>query len=272
MNRIGARRPVARGLCAVVATLIATACVGAESESGGATLPRTLDVATGYQSVTNGYGDWRRFSLRAVLPVGLFDVWSLEALAQEAFEDRGVGGVIGNTHVWSDRWFSQVSAGGGTGDFVLPRFRGDASLSRKWLASRSLVTSLGGTYVRSADEHHDQALVGSVIVYPADRLVAEVGGRINWSYPGSIRSQRGFAAVTAGEQGKRYVALRVTGGTEGYQQTGPSSSLTEFASQEASLSWRQWLGSRWGGTVMLEGYHNPFYTRTGVTVGVFYEW
>jgi YaiO family outer membrane protein len=68
------------------------------------------------------------------------------------------------------------------------------------------------------------------------------------------------------------IVIRGGGGTEGYQLTGDIETQRRFTSYEASVSWREWLSGRVGVFVAGEWYDNPFYTRTGVTLGVFRHW
>ncbi len=70
----------------------------------------------------------------------------------------------------------------------------------------------------------------------------------------------------------RLVALRGGAGTEGYQLTGIAATLRRFRSQEAGVSWREWIGARFGLVLGGELYHNPFYPRAGVSLGVFRGW
>lgn len=231
-----------------------------------------VEMDVRYDNVTRGYGDWRGVGVRASVQQGTRDVWYGEAWHQKAFRDEGNYAALTNTHTWSDKWYSHVGVGAGTGDFFFPRWRIDASVSRKWLPSRRLVTTLGVRYVEAMHTNHDKALTGSVLYYFNDRLVGEIGGHLNWSEPGSRRSERMFAALTYGRAKVRYLTLRVGSGTEGYQTVGPSTTNVDFFSKEASLTWREWIGRQWGTNVVLETYDNPFYTRNGLIAGVFYEW
>lgn len=222
--------------------------------------------------VTNDLGDWRGARLRAVLPAGRRDVFYLEAVGQRAFGDEGVYGTAALQHAFGDDWIVFVSGGAGTGEFVFPAFRADAMLTRKLLASRRLLVSAGGTYVRSKDVFRDRTAVASVTGYLSGSAVLEVSGRFNWSTPGDLTSQRGAVALTLGTLGRRYVVLRAGGGTESYQLLGVGEVERSFTSTEASASWREWLSRRAGIVVGGEYYHNPFYTRAGAQVGIFVGW
>lgn len=224
-----------------------------------------------YHGVTNDFGDWKGVAMRAVVPAGRSTIWYGDLMAQEAFRDRGVYAAVGNRHAFGADWFTLVSLGGGTGDYVLPELRADLSLGRAWLPRRNLVTILGATYVKSKDIYEDVAVSGAVAAY-FPGVTVEAGGRLNWSSPGSVRSERAWGAVTLGRERRRLVVLRGGGGYEGYQLTGVADTRQRFRSQEASLAWREWLGGHVGVFLAGEWYDNPYYTRTGVTLGLFRHW
>jgi YaiO family outer membrane protein len=229
-----------------------------------------LQAEAYYHNVTNDFGDWKGIAFRAVVPSGFRNIWYGDLLIQEAFEDGGVYAVVANRHVFSPSWFSFASLGGGTGDFYFPDLRADAGVGRVW-GSSNLVTTLGATYVNSKDVYEDFALNATVATYLRG-VTLEAGGRLNWSSPESVNSERIFGAVTVGRERQRLIVARVGTGTEAYQLTGDVQTQRRFSSTEVALSWRQWLNRRVGVFVGGEWYDNPFYTRTGVTLGVFRHW
>jgi len=230
-----------------------------------------IEAGAFYQHVSGGFGDWKGAYARAVL-AGSRNVWYLDAKAQEAFGDRGVYGSIANVHTFSGRVYTQVGAGAGTGDFVLPDLRLDASLSVKLGSARSFVLTSGGTLVDAKAGFRDRALFGTLTWYASGGVLLEGGARVNWSDPGSVRSARGTGAVSLGRSGRSLFTLRGSAGTEGYQLTGVSQTLREFRSREAGAVWRQWLAGGTGLVLGADWYHNPFYTRAGISLGLFHGW
>jgi YaiO family outer membrane protein len=223
-----------------------------------------------YHRVSGGFGDWKGGYFRGVFS-GARNVWYLDAKAQEAFRDDGVYGALANVHTFGGRVYSHLSVGGGTGVYVLPALRLDAALAVKLGSAKSVVLTAGGTFVKAKTIYEDHAVFGGLAWY-AGPAVIELGGRVNWSDPNSVRSERINGAVTMGHAGRRLVAIRGGAGTEGYQLTGVSATLRRFQSQEAGFSWREWTGARFGLVLGGEIYHNPFYTRTGVSLGFFRGW
>jgi YaiO family outer membrane protein len=223
-----------------------------------------------YHHVTNDYGNWKGLGAHAVVPSGR-NVWYGDVLAQEAFKDQGVWLSAGNRHSFGRDWFTFASVGAGTGDYYLPDLRLDAMVGKAWLKKRNLVTTAGLMYADSKSVYHDVALSGGLTAwFPG--VTVEGGGRINWSSPGSVAAGRGYAAITVGRDRQRFITLRGSGGYEGYQLTGATATEQKFQSGELSLSWREWVSGTLGTFVQFDWYDNPYYTRTGVTLGLFRHW
>lgn len=223
-----------------------------------------------YHGVSNGYGDWRRLGLRAVLPSGS-STWYAEAMGGEAFRDRGVwlGGAL-RQGLGRD-WQAFLGVGTGTGAYALPDLRLDAQLGRAWGRNRAVVTTVGLMVADAKAGYRDVAGTASVARYFAQGAF-EAGGRLARSAPGNVLAGRGQAALTLGRDRVRYVTLRAATGDEGYQLTGREGTEQRFRSSEAAISWREWLGGGLGSVLQLEWYDNPFYTRAGVTLGLFHHW
>jgi YaiO family outer membrane protein len=230
-----------------------------------------VEAGAFYHHVSDGFGSWKGGYARAVV-AGARDTWYFDAKVQEAFRDRGGYGSLANVHSFSSRFYTQLGAGAGTGDFVLPDLRLDASLTFKLGAARSLLFTAGGTYLDAKLGYRDKVLFGSLTWYASPTLLLEAGGRVNWSDPGTVRSERVSGALTLGRVGGGVLTLRGSAGTEGYQLIAPSVTLRKFRSQDAGVSLRHWLGHQLGVVVGGEWYHNPFYTRAGGSLGVFHAW
>lgn len=223
-----------------------------------------------YHNVTNDYGDWKGVALRAVVPQGK-NLWYADVVGQEAFGDQGVWFSAANRHAFGPAWFTYVGVGGGTGDYYFNDLRVDLQVGHAWLKQRNVVTTVGTMYANSKSVYEDVALTGSIAAY-FPGVTIEGGGRINWSSPGSVTTGRGYGAITVGRERQRFITLRAGGGYEGYQLTGDEETERKFQSGEASLSWREWVSGTIGTFVQLDWYDNPFYTRTGVTIGLFRHW
>ncbi len=247
---------------------VASESVGAQSVVG----ERRVELFGDRHAVSGGFGDWTGIGVRVTVPSGARDVWFVEALQRNAFTDAGAYMSGANQHIWNDRWYSFVSVAAGTGDFVLPDLRFDASLARKWGKRRALVSTLGTTVVDAKLGYRDVGAFGSLTAYLSPLVVVDGGIRATRSTPGDVDAARAFGGVTLGRTGKGYLVFRGSSGREGYQLLGPGAVPRRFSSHEGAVSWRQWLRPTGGFLVQGERYINPFYRRTGVTVGIFAHW
>jgi YaiO family outer membrane protein len=224
-----------------------------------------------HHAVSNHFGDWNGGYARAVV-AGAHNVWYLDFKAQEAFGDRGSYGSLANVHTFGRRVFTQVGIGAGSGKYVLPDLRADASISVKMGPAASVVLTTGGTFVDAKNGYSDRALFGQLAWYAASGVILEGGGRLNWSNPGAVGTSRVNGAVTLGHSGSTLAALSGSAGREGYQFLGVTSAIRKFRSEEAALVVRQRASKHFGVVLGGSWYHNPFYTRKGLSLGAFVGW
>ena len=268
-------RPRTAAMLLLVASVIAAALPISRAHAQDAPRPsldRRLDLYADRHQVSGGYGDWRGVGLRLSVPVGTRNTWFVEALQRNAFRDAGTYLSVANQHVWNERVYSFASVGSGSGDFVLPDLRADASLSAKWGSRRAFVTTLGTTVIDDKRGYRDVGGFAALTGYLSPWAVAEGGVRLTRSTPGDVDAARGNGALTLGRQGKTVMVLRGSSGREGFQLLGANATVRRFSSHEGAASLRQWFGAYGGVLVQGEHYRNPFYRRTGVTLGVFAHW
>ena len=146
-----------------------------------------------------------------------------------------------------------------------------ATLYRKWLPQKNLVTSIGAGQYKAPDGHTDNNLSLGLVYYFDTPFVAEAGLRLNSSNPGAIKTQQQFLALTYGRVKENLVTLRHAWGQEGYQTIGATTQLVNFASKETSISWRHWFAPRTGVLISANSYTNPFYNRNGFNIGIFHD-
>ncbi|MES2190605.1 MAG: YaiO family outer membrane beta-barrel protein [Pseudomonadota bacterium] len=231
---------------------------------------RSLQLDTSAQNLSGGYGNWRDVTLRGTYGSGAH-VLQGELSAQHRFNKDGTFVGISDTYTFDQDWYGSLAVGAGDGAFYLPRYRVDATLYRKWLADRRLVSSVGVGYYSAPDGHTDRSLALGLIYYFESPWIAEAGVRLNSSNPGGIRTQQQFVALTYGHDRQDLVSARYGWGGEGYLALTANTQLVNFNSREASLTWRHWLNARTGLLMGATRYTNPLYTRSGLTVGVFHD-
>lgn len=256
----------------LAALLVAPTALGAQGAPARSPYDRRLEVIGDRHQVSAGLGDWTGVTVRLALPDGTRDTWYAEALTRRAFRDEGAYASLALQHDWSPRLFSFVSVGGGSGEFIFPDLRLDASLSAKWGTRPSVITTLGTTIIDAKLGYRDVGGVGSVTLHLAPQAIAEAGVRVTRSTPGDVDAARGNMALTLGRQGSGVLVLRGSSGREGFQLLGTNAAVRRFTSHEGGIVWRQWMGG-WGGALLQgEHYRNPYYRRTGVGLGIFAHW
>ena len=251
---------------ALFAQLPATSPEGTSVESE----VRTLEISAGSQALSNGYGRWHDLSLRGAYGVGSH-VLQGELSAHRRFGQNGRFVGLSDTYTFNPDWFGSISAGFGDGAYYLPNYRIDTSISRKWLADRNLVTTLGLGYYDAPDGHTDRSLSLGVAYYFSSPWIVEAGVRLNSSNPGNIETRQQFMAVTWGRNRQDVISARYGWGGEGYLTTAANTQLVNFRSREASLSWRHWLTPNTGVLLGINRYTNPIYRRSGVQIGLFHD-
>lgn len=232
--------------------------------------PRSLELSTGFQNLSGGFGNWRDVTLRGVYGLSSHLIQG-EVSVNRRFNKDGTYVGLSDTYTFNEDWYSNVAVGFGDGAFYLPRYRVDATLYRKLLSDRSLVTSVGLGHYKAPDGHTDNSVSLGAVYYFASPWIAEGGVRFNSSNPGGIRTQQQFVALTYGRVKQDLVTVRYAWGGEGYQTIATNAQLVNFTSREANVSWRHWVSPRTGILVGANQYTNPFYNRSGINIGIFHD-
>ena len=146
-----------------------------------------------------------------------------------------------------------------------------ATLYRKWLPQKNLVTSIGAGQYKAPDGHTDNSLSLGLVYYFDTPFVAGVGLRLNSSNPGAIKTQQQFLALTYGRVKENLVTLRLAWDREGIQTISVTTQLVNFASKKTSISWRHWFAPRTGVLIGANSYTNPFFNRNGFNIGIFHD-
>ncbi len=261
------RRPlrVLRGALAPCLGLFALAGQAAEGIGG------ELEAGGIYYNVNDGFADTRGAYVRGRLDTGLANQWRAEAVELSRLGDEGFFGAVGNVHQFNSDWFSSLSIGSSSGGFFWPELRTDTSLSRRWLAGRNLVTTVGVTYFDAKDIHSDTGFNFEAVWYSASRWIVQAGTTYNLSHPGSVASTSGFVALSHAENGKRIVTARLGGGEQAYQPFADEGFNVGITFGSMRLSCKQWIGKRWGVNVVADSYLSSTYDQHGVEVGLFQE-
>lgn len=228
-------------------------------------------VERSYDSLSNDYGDWQDFNIRYILQSGADNQLNIEFSKQKHFREEGSLLGVGFTRVLNDWWYVNTNVSTSNSGFYLPSKRFDVLLSKKWLESKPLISTLGYTYYDAKDAHYDRTLLLDLVYYFPAPWVIEIALRVNDSNPGSVTAIRKILALTYGRNKHRYFVFKIDDGNEAYQLLSDSSVQADFPSTEYIISWREWLSKNTGFTLGLNHYISDNYERNGVRFGLFYD-
>ena len=261
------RRPLGalRGATAGCLGLIALAGQAAEGIGG------ELEAGAIYYNLNDGFADTHGAYVRGRLDASAANQWRAEAVELSRFGEDGFYGALGNVHQFDADWFSSLTVGSSSGGFYWPEIRTDASLSRRWLAGRNLITTVGITYFDAKDIHSDTGFNFEAVWYSASRWVVQGGTTYNVSHPGAVGSVSGYVAVSHAENGKRIATARLGGGEQAYQPFADNRFNVGITFGQVRLSCKQWIGKHWGVNVAADSYLSSTYDQHGVEVGLFQE-
>jgi YaiO family outer membrane protein len=227
-----------------------------------------VEFGGNYHALSNGFGNWNGGYMRTIITSGNH-TFNGEVAGQREFGDTGVYFGAGDTYTFNSDWYGSLSLGTSVGGFFYPRVRADAFINRKLLGRKQLIVNFGSGYYAAKDVHRDYSFSSGVVYYFSGPWIFETGARFNVSRPGNVFSPSGFVAVTQGRNKQHYLVGRAGFAREAYQIVGPGAVISDFVSQEVSLTWRKWAGKNWGINAVGEYYHNPIYERGGISVGIF---
>ena len=240
-----------------------------ETKASAGVAALTVEALVGHSAVDGGPPDGRSREVHGIWQLAGGDVARADLLDEDKFGSRG--GVFGlsYTHVPGPRWILAASAAVGHGGPNWARRRLDVEVTRKWLDDSSLLTRLALYRADFDDSRSDTGLRAALVAYLPGGLVLEGGVIANRSQPGGVRSDMPYASLTLGHEGRQYLSLRASDGSEAYQAVGAGRQLVDFHSRSLGLQWRRWLAPSWGFMVRGERYRNPSYTRETVDLGLF---
>ncbi len=231
---------------------------------------RGMETYIAYNRLNSGYKQWREVGIRGLYERGRHLIFA-EAAAINRFNENGSYFAVGDTITLNDDWYTALSLGVGSGATYLPDYRLDGFINRKFLADKSLIGTLGLGYSKIPDGHTNNLQNLGFTYYFNAPWVVQGGVTRTTSNPGDVQTTQRFVAATWGQQKQTLVIGRYGWGREGWLALGDSNFVSNFSSHQASISMRQWLGSSWGTNVGYEQYKNPFYTRKGLNLSIFWE-
>ena len=216
------------------------------------------------------YGDWRSLDTALYAKVHR-QVTAFAQLSHQARVKEGDGqyAAVGAYVDWQ-HWLSTYSAvSRGFGADYLPVWRADHDFN---FLSDPFVYTLGASYIDYDGPQRDWIISAGVTWYH-DRWITEYRLFRNTSDPGSLVSYTHLLSLGYGEDGWRWLFLKLSIGSQAYQaQTLASPQDVNQDAWEISLYHRHWIGKDWGlmeqvGFLTLE----DGYEKYALSVGFFKE-
>ena len=243
------------------------------AQPGGAdsaALNRSLAVGLAHQRLSSGFGTWNDQFIRLVWEQDKANLFNAELVHGNRFNESGVLGGLSWTHILNADWYGSLAYARTNKGLFWPISQGSATINKKWLENRKLITSVALGFDESRNNYSGRWASLAASYYAPNSFLIGAGLRMNETQPGDVRTQRRFASITWGTRGNAYVSLSYNGGREGYQLLN-SSAITDFSSREWILQWKQWVTRSAGLEFKAFDYRNSFYQRAGAEAGVFTE-
>lgn len=231
----------------------------------------SIDGGGIYYDVTDGFANTHGEYVRVFYDASDADDFTFDITRLDRFDDEGTQFTVGNIHQFSDRWFTQLSVAGSAGGFFFPDLRIDGAVSRRWLADKRLVTTVGVGYFDAKDVHEDTRYYIEGIYYFEQPIVLQGGFQVNISDPGSVDSTSGYVAASYVRDKQRIVSLRGGIGDQAYQAVNETTQMIDFPFHSVRATWREWIGRTWGINVAAEHFSSDVYDQNGFELGFFKE-
>lgn len=231
-------------------------------------LSNSVEFGTYYANLNEGQKDWTGVRASFIKSFNKDNVGQFQIEHANRFGENGNLAGASWTHTFNEDWYGGIGGYITSAGVFWPRAHYDLTISKKWLSSKKLISTLGLQYNNARLGYSDRGALLGLSYYFDMPFVLEIGARSNHSNPGSVKTYRGYIAGTYGKEHERYVSFRFDSGREGYQLFG-NTQATDFNSREINLRWKEWVGKEWGTVVSYDDYDNPSYRRRGGSVSIF---
>jgi YaiO family outer membrane protein len=270
-SKRGTTAPPAWG--AVVVLAVTALCAPPACTPAAAQAPNTyyieggLDLAHFSDNYGNGNGQWLVFILSQPANYNLrFDL----SRAQR-WGDRGVGGGLSFSK-YLDRLTLAAGASGGSGDFIYPEYRLEASVGYGLLPQGNLLVMLGYLHDQSKVDNYFDRVALSANWYMDSHWI--FGGFFNYDIgqPGDTVTMSLGLGATWFTWKKRYIGGTVTYGDVNYTQVSLNGFLVAYKQFSLRANYSEYFNPTFGTNVRLDFGTNKYYDVYGVSVSVFKSW
>jgi len=196
--------------------------------------------------------------------------WNLNLAHHNRFDATGEAQTL-QVHYRADaRWTLGAAFQSSSRGFFLPERTVEVSAR---YAMSPVLLDVSVARLRARDEHRDVRLhAGAAWYTPVPTLVVQAGVYATHSMPGAVQAAQGYGVIQYGAVGHYHLIVRYQQGDEAYQLLGDDAILVRFPSRSIGATWQGWIQPKWGISLGVTHYRNPFYQRTGATAGVFVQW
>ena len=277
MHRIVVARR--RGGAAVIVWMtvlcaLATAPGVARAAEGDALPPHTKYIEGGaeFTHFTNGFGNGNNQSVTFTISREWSYLLRFDLGRVQRFGDEGIGIGALFTSYHGKAWSSGVGVSTGSGKFILPRYRVDASLGYALLPAGNLQATIGYVHEQSKGENSYDRIAASLTWYTGAHWI--VGGYFNYDVgqPGATITKSGGAGVTWFTWQKRYIGAVAEYGDVHYTQLGVTDFLVAYEQVSARAYYTEYFNPTFGLNLRADWGTNKFYDSYGISASVFKSW
>jgi len=267
MARAGHKRSLWVAVAAVLA--VAAACTPAAAQEAPTNyyVEGGLDFSHFTHDNGNGNGQW----LVLILSQPAKHTLRFDLSRAERWDDEGVGGgLLLNKYV--GRLTLGAGASGGSGNFIYPEYRVDASVGYGFLAKGNLKIVLGYLHEQSKAENSYSRMAISANYYMNSHWI--FGGFFNYDVgqPGdTVTKSMGLGATWFTWQ-KRYIGGLFSYGDVNYTQVSANDFLVDYKQFSVRLYYSEYFNPTFGTNIKLDYGHNEFFKVYGISVSVFKSW
>jgi len=230
-----------------------------------------LDLWTSYESLTDGYGNWKNLNL-LYTRLGRDFTCFFQLGGFERPEKNAILFAAGAYKDWHERLYTYSAVSSGTDSDYLPSFRIDHDFNIKLGPKQSTLWTLGATFIDYYGNQKSYILSSGLTQY-IERFI--FGYRLfrNTNDPGSVHSFSHSLSATYGQEGFHWTNIVYSFGKQAYLATNLlTPQEINQNSQNITLGHRQWLGKDYGIFGDLSYFKlQDGYNKYGFAFGIFKE-
>lgn len=235
---------------------------------------KRMEAAYSFESLSPNdvYGDWKTGTISFYDNPASGFTYFLKGGLYNRPEGNGKLGTMGAYVDWSDSLYTYSAVTGGSNSIYLPKTRYDHEFNYKFGPRKQYIFTCGITLIDYFTEYSDLILDAGPTVY-WQKFVFQYRFFHNISDPGDVTSDSHLLSIGYGEEGRHWTYVSLSAGNQAYLVTYVDRDLTfDNSSYDINLQHRHWIGQDYGVFGNLEYFNlENGYKKTGVSLGIFYE-